>query len=211
MSKNYGIIQQMHSQCENPQVAKLITRLFTRLDKQKIYASSLSTSIEVVLACKMYDIDAKLILGTVGLPKTKECFPSTWVEIDDNIYDMAIYFDSLRHPMLKEHTDIIQPQINRTYENADVDYFDFQFVDVFELSDIHRHVNATFKEFCENSPYGDDLWCDILYAADILQTPDNLKKLQDIAAGLKVSKTRNPVEERAPSKSDIDTNNQEQS
>ena len=195
MSKNYKMIQQIRSECSNEEVSQIITRLFTRLDKQKIYASSLSTSIEVVLACKMYDIDAKLILGTIGLPKTKECFPSTWVEIDDNIYDMAIYFDSLRHPMLKEHTEVIQPQINKTYENADVDYFDFQFIDVFELSDIQKYVGSTFKEFCDNSPYGDDMWCDILYAADLLQTPENLKELQDIASNLKISKTRNPESE----------------
>lgn len=195
MSKNYNMLQQIRNQCEDPMVAKLITRLFTRLDKQKIYASSLSTSIEVVLACKMYDIDAKLILGTIGLPATKECFPSSWVEIDDNIYDLAIYFDSLRHPMLKEHTAVIAPQINKTYNNAEVDYFDFQFIDVFELSDMARHIDTTFKEFCDNSPYGDDLYCDILYAADILQTPNNLKKLQDIATELKISKRRNPVED----------------
>ncbi len=195
MSKNYGMIQQIRNQCTDPEIAKLISRLFTRLDKQKIYASSLSTSIEVVLACKMYDIDAKLILGTIGLPESKECFPSAWVEINDNIYDLSIYFDSLRHPMLTQHTGVIQPQINKTYDNADVDYFDFQFVDVFELSDMARHVDTTFKEFCDNSPYGDDLYCDILYAADILQTPANLQKLQEIATGLKITKTRNPVEE----------------
>lgn len=202
MSKNYEMIQQIRSQCTDPEVAKLISRLFTRLDKQKIYASSLSTSIEVVLACKMYDIDAKLVMGTIGLPGSKECFPSSWVEIDDNIYDLAIYFDSLRHPMLTQHTGVIQPQINKTYENADVDYFDFQFVDVFELSDMARHVDTTFKEFCDNSPYGDDLYCDILYAADILQTPNNLKKLQEIAADLKILKTRNPIEENASDQSD---------
>lgn len=195
MSKNYGMIQQIRNQCTDPEIAKLISRLFTRLDKQKIYASSLSTSIEVVLACKMYDIDAKLILGTIGLPESKECFPSAWVEINDNIYDLSIYFDSVRHPMLTQHTGVIQPQINKTYDNADVDYFDFQFVDVFELSDMARHVDTTFKEFCDNSPYGDDLYCDILYAADILQTPTNLQKLQEIATGLKITKTRNPVEE----------------
>ena len=195
MSKNYGMIQQIRNQCTDPEIAKLISRLFTRLDKQKIYASSLSTSIEVVLACKMYDIDAKLILGTIGLPESKECFPSAWVEINDNIYDLSIYFDSVRHPMLTQHTGVIQPQINKTYDNADVDYFDFQFVDVFELSDMARHVDTTFKEFCDNSPYGDDLYCDILYAADILQTPANLQKLQEIATGLKITKTRNPVEE----------------
>ena len=133
MSKNYAILQQIRTQCTNANVATLLTRLFTRLDKQKIYASSLSTSIELVLACKMYDIDAKLILGTIGLPQTKECFPSSWVEIDDNIYDISIYFDSSRHPVLKEHTAVIQPQINKPYDSADVDYFDFQFVDVFEL------------------------------------------------------------------------------
>lgn len=195
MSKNYGMIQQIRNQCADPEIAKLISRLFTRLDKQKIYASSLSTSIEVVLACKMYDIDAKLILGTIGLPESKECFPSAWVEINDNIYDLSIYFDSVRHPMLTQHTGVIQPQINKTYDNADVDYFDFQFVDVFELSDMARHVDTTFKEFCDNSPYGDDLYCDILYAADILQTPANLQKLQKIATDLKITKTRNPVEE----------------
>ena len=195
MSKNYGMIQQIRNQCTDPEIAKLISRLFTRLDKQKIYASSLSTSIEVVLACKMYDIDAKLILGTIGLPESKECFPSAWVEINDNIYDLSIYFDSVRHPMLTQHTGVIQPQINKTYDNADVDYFDFQFVDVFELSDMARYVDTTFKEFCDNSPYGDDLYCDIVYAADILQTPANLQKLQEIATGLKITKTRNPVEE----------------
>lgn len=195
MSKNYEMIQQIRNQCAEPEVAKLISRLFTRLDKQKIYASSLSTSVEVVLACKMYNIDAKLILGTIGLPKSKECFPSAWVEIDDNIYDLAIYFDSLRHPMLTQHTGVIQPQINKSYDEADVDYFDFQFVDVFELSDMARYVNTTLKDFCDNSPYGDDLYCDILYAADILQTPANLQKLQDIAKEIKILKTRNPEED----------------
>lgn len=197
MSKNYSIIKQIRSDCDNEEIAQILSRLFTRLDKQKIYASSLATSIEIVLACKMYDIDAQLILGTIGLPATKECFPSAWVEIDNNIYDMAIYFDSTRHPMLTEHTSAIAPQINKSYDEADVDYFDFQFADVFELSDMHRHVDTTMKEFCDNSPYGDDLWCDILYAADVLQTPDNLKKVQDIASGIKILKTRNPVEENA--------------
>ena len=195
MSKNYKVIQQIRTDCDNEDIAFIITRLFNRLDKQKIYASSLSTSIEIVLACKMYDIDARLILGTIGLPKTKECFPSAWVEINDKIYDLAIYFDSLRHPMLTQHTEVIKPQVNKTYDNADVDYFDFQFSDVFELSDMYRHVDTSLKEFCDNSPYGDDLWCDILYAADVLQTPDNLKKAQDIASEIKILKTRTPVEE----------------
>lgn len=206
MSKNYEMIQEIRNQCETPEIAKVMSRLFTRLDKQKIYASSLSTSIEVVLACKMYDIDAKLILGTIGLPETKECFPSAWVEINDNIYDLAIYFDSLRHPMLTQHTSVIQPQINQTYEDAAVDYFDFQFVDVFELSDMARHIDTTFKEFCDNSPYGDDLYCDILYAADILQTPKNLKKLQEFASELKILKTRNPINEDHVIQTDADDN-----
>lgn len=197
MSKNYTLLKQIHTECPNPELANILSRLFTRLDKQKIYASSLATSIELVLACRMYDIDAHLILGTIGLPKTKECFPSAWVEIQDNIYDLAIHFDSLRHPMLTEHTQVIQPQINKTYDNADVDYFDFQFVDVFELSDMARHIDTTFKEFCDNSPYGDDLYCDILYAADILQTPNNLKKVQELAAELKILKTRNPIPARS--------------
>lgn len=193
MSKNYEMINLISSQCTDPMVSTICTRLYNRLDKQKIYASALSTSIEMVIALRLHGIKANLILGTIGLPVTKECFPSAWVEIDDKIYDLAIYFDSSRHPMLKEHTTVIKPQINRDYATADVDYFDFQFPDIFEMSDMIRHIDHTAKEFCDNSPYGDDLWCDILYAADILQTSENLKKAQNIGEKIIIKRQREEV------------------
>ena len=134
------------------------------------------------MACKLHNIDAKLILGTIGLPGTSKCFPSAWVEIEDNIYDLAIYFDTLRHPVLQEEKIKILPQINVPYDEANVDYFDFQFIDIFAMSDMNRWTDKTFKEFCNNSPMGDDIWCDILYAANISQTKENYDKLQDIAS-----------------------------
>lgn len=182
MSKNYEILHFIQRQSPNENIANIISRLFTRLDKQSIYGSALSTSISIVLACKLHNIDAKLILGTIGLPGTSKCFPSAWVEIKDNIYDLAIYFDTLRHPVLQEEKIKVYPQINVSYDEADIDYFDFQFIDIFAMSDINRWIDKTFKEFCNNSPMGDDIWCDILYAANISQTKENYNKLQEIAS-----------------------------
>ena len=138
MSKNYEMIHFIQQQTPNKTISDIITRLFTRLDAQTIYASALSTSISIVLAAALYDIKADLILGTIGIPGAGSCFPSAWVEIDGNIYDLSIYFDSLRHPVLKEHVSVIKPQINKDYNDTDLDYFDFQFSDVYELSDIKR-------------------------------------------------------------------------
>ena len=190
MSKNYEIIHFIQEQAPNKTISDIITRLFTRLDAQTIYASALSTSISIVLAAALYDIKADLILGTIGIPGTGSCFPSAWVEIDGKIYDLSIYFDTLRHPVLKEHVAVVKPQINKDYNDTDLDYFDFQFSDVYELSDIKRTVDKSFKEFCNNSPNGDDIWCDILYAANLNQTQDNLNKLQNLASNILIKDER---------------------
>lgn len=190
MSKNYDIIHHIQSQCDNTTISHIVTRLFTRLDKQNIYGSALSSSIALILSFAMNNIQAQLILGTVGIPSIGKRFPSAWIEVNDKIYDLSIYFDTLRHPVLQEHNIVIKPQINVDYNNADVDYFDFQYIDIFDMSDIARTVGQSFKEFCNNSPHGDDIWCDIFYATNLNQTKERFDKLQEIASGHTIKKTR---------------------
>ena len=191
MSKNYDIIHYIQKECDNSTVSKITTRLFTRLDGQSTYASALSASVTLVLALAMNNIPAQLILGTVEIPSIEKRFPSAWVEVNDKIYDLSIYFDTLRHPVFKEHEILIKPQINVDYDDADVEYYDFQYIDIFDMSDIARTVGKTFKAFCNESPNGDDIWCDVFYATNINQTKERFEKLQSIAENLTIKTTRN--------------------
>lgn len=176
--RNYNIINLIRKAVSDQEISRLFERMFNRMESKSLYAAALSSSVELYLSLKYLGRNPILVLGTVGIDNLS--FPHVWIELDQKIYDVAIYFDSKMHPVLKDKIDVVMPQINRTYDNADINYFAFQFSDTFEMSDLKRVIGANMKEYCDNNPTS-DMWADICYILGISQIPTKINPIKEFA------------------------------
>jgi hypothetical protein len=159
----------------------VVTRMFTRLDERKCYASALSTSITLHLAFQYLELAPKLVLGTVQFQGLS--YPHAWIELDDKIFDLATYEDILHHPVLKERDlRLINPQINIGYEDAaeEICYYPFQFGDTWPMAGMKRLVGKNFIDYAGSSPMF-EIWDDVCYILELAETKDNLEMLGTIA------------------------------
>lgn len=188
--REYQIVKQIQRDEPNKLINNILKRLYTKMESNQTYSAALSSSVELFLALKYIGKNPTLILGTCGINAFS--FPHAWVELNEKIYDLSIYFDTKNNPVLKDKCNVVNPQINRTYQNADVDYFAFQFVDTWELSDLKRVVGANFKEYCDNNP-NNNMWSDICYILDISPVPEKVNKIKELAEKEIINETDNSI------------------
>lgn len=183
MSRNYDIVHyiQKNTADMDPNAMSAIVRMFNRLEDRNSYASALSTSVTLFLAMKYLKLSPKLILGTVQYQGLS--YPHAWLELNEKIFDLAIYEDIKHHPVLKERgLTIIKPQINIEYEVAakEICYYPFQFGETWAMADMKRLVGKTFESYIDASPFADIL-ADVCYILEISEVPENLDFLRAIA------------------------------
>lgn len=184
MARDYDMIHFIQNQMAdmNDKLTSTVVRMFNKLEQRKEYASALSTSITLYLACQYLELEPKLILGTIQYQGLS--YPHAWLELDDKIFDLATYEDIQHHPVLKERElKLINPQINIGYEEAskEICYYPFQFGDLWPMHNMQRLVGKTFEEYAKGAPCF-DVFGDACYILELSETPDNLELLKAMAS-----------------------------
>lgn len=192
MSKDYETIHLIQEQMEDvgDELTNLVVRMYNRLEKKQRYASGLSTSITLFLAMKYLGYNPLLILGTVRFQGVS--FPHAWLDLYGNIVDIAIAEDTKYHPVLSEKVKPVKVQCCRSYDEAELDYFDFQFSDMWPMHGMKQVVGKTLAEYINSAEEIDILAevCDILNISAIV---DNGKKIYEMAKEYKIYNTAKEV------------------
>ena len=172
MSKDYETIHLIQEQMEDvgDELTNLVVRMYNRLEKKQRYASGLSTSITFQ-----------------GVS-----FPHAWLDLYGNIVDIAIAEDTKYHPVLSEKVKPVKVQCCRSYDEAELDYFDFQFSDMWPMHGMKQVVGKTLAEYINSAEEIDILAevCDILNISAIV---DNGKKIYEMAKEYKIYDTAKEV------------------
>ena len=189
MARNYKMIHFLQNEMEgmDNKAASMIIRMFNRLDERKIYASALSTSVTLYLALSYIGLLPKLVLGTVQYQGLS--YPHAWIEMNDKVFDLAIYGDTRYHPMLTESHDVkaVLPQINVGYADTnEINYYPFQFGSTWAMADMKRLVGKTLKEYADKSPVF-NIWSDVCYILELSATSGNLEKMEEIASNATIN------------------------
>lgn len=186
MSKDYETIHLIQAQMKDVpgDITDLIVRMYNRLENKKRYASGLSTSITMFLAMKHLGYNPLLILGTVRFQGIS--FPHAWLELDGKIIDIAIAEDTKYHPVLSDKVKPVQVQCYQSYDNAELDYFDFQFSEMWPMHGMKQVVGKNLAEYI-NMAEDIDILAEVCSILNISAIVDNGKKIYEMAQQYKIS------------------------
>lgn len=188
-ARNYEAIKQIRANAaELPdEFQQILVRMFNRLDSNNMYAASLSSCVAMIIALKRKGISADLILGTVEVEGYR--FFHSWIESDEKIIDLDIYFDTLRNPTLTDKVSVVKPQVCKEYRAADIRYYAFQFDDIWKMSEMKQAVGKSFFDYCNNCSDPAEIWCDIAYILNESLIKSNLDEYMTIGKELIIKDT----------------------
>ncbi len=174
--RDYNLIHKIQN-AELPNDAEnVVIRAFNKMNDFRDHNGCLSTSIVIFLALEYLGYNPKLCIGKFWV--NDHDFYHAWVELNGKIIDVAIYGNTAYSPYWMD--GVIEPQVNRSYEDADVKYEPFVFDDDFKDALISQMMGHSFYNYCESAPKRNAMWNLILHCLDT-SSPEILSKIKELS------------------------------
>ena len=164
--KNYDMIHLIQKAGLDKDAESVVVRAFNKMNDCQDHCGCLTISVSICLALEYLKFSPKLCIGKFWV--NGHDFYHAWVELNEKIIDVAIYGNTAYSPFWQD--GIVKPQINVSYDDADITYEPFTFDDDFKDADISEMVGKSFFYYCDHAPKHNAIWNLILYFLDTSST-----------------------------------------
>ena len=174
--RDYALIHKIQASGLPKDVENVVIRAFNKMNDCQDHCGCLTTSVSICLALEYLKYSPKLCIGKFWV--NGHDFYHAWVELNEKIIDVAIYGNTAYSPSWRD--GIIEPQVNRGYDDADITYEPFTFDDDFKDADISKMMGKSFFYYCDHSPRHNAIWNLILYYLDT-SSPTTLSSIKELS------------------------------